>query len=190
MSMKINRLGIDIDGTITRPDSFIPYLNKSFNKNLTIEDITQYDLLPLLNISTERFWKWMDENEPIIYANSPLVDQAKEIIHYWQDDFKLLYISARRQHLQDITKDWFIKNNIPYDEINLVGNHNKIEAVKNKKIDLFLEDKHDNACSIAEECHIPVILFDTPYNQDPIPKNVIRVKNWLEANKRIQELLY
>ncbi|KHF31202.1 hypothetical protein LR68_00151 [Anoxybacillus sp. BCO1] len=28
------RFGIDIDGTVTCPSTFIPYLNKSFQKNL------------------------------------------------------------------------------------------------------------------------------------------------------------
>ena len=34
---------------------------------------------------------------------------------------------------------------------------------------------------IHEQCHIPVLLFNTPYNQDPIPDGVIRVHNWNEA---------
>ena len=42
---------------------------------------------------------------------------------------------------------------------------------------------------IHEECNIPVLLFDTPYNQDPIPKGVIRVNNWNEANKWVKNWL-
>ena len=41
------RFGIDIDGTVTCPKTFIPYLNKSFNLKLTLEDINEYDLLPI-----------------------------------------------------------------------------------------------------------------------------------------------
>jgi uncharacterized HAD superfamily protein len=48
-------------------------------------------------------------------------------------------------------------------------------------VDIFLEDKHDNAVEIHEECKIPVLLFDTPYNREPIPEGVIRVYNWKEA---------
>jgi hypothetical protein len=53
-------------------------------------------------------------------------------------------------------------------------------------VEIFFEDKHDNAVMIHEECQIPVILFDTPYNQDPIPNGVIRVNNWREANKWVE----
>ncbi len=48
-------------------------------------------------------------------------------------------------------------------------------------MDIFFEDKHDNAVMIHEECNIPVILFNTPYNQEPIPNGVIRVNNWKQA---------
>ena len=55
---------------------------------------------------------------------------------------------------------------------------------------MFFEDKHDNAVMIHEECDIPVILFDTPYNREPIPKGVIRVYNWEEAAQWVNSLVY
>ncbi|MCY7932341.1 hypothetical protein MOB84_21640, partial [Bacillus inaquosorum] len=59
--------------------------------------------------------------------------------------------------------------------------HHKVEAVKKYNIDLFFEDHHGNAMMIAKEADIPVILFNSPYNQLPIDSNIIRVSNWLEA---------
>jgi uncharacterized protein len=41
--------------------------------------------------------------------------------------------------------------------------------------------------AISEECKIPVILFNTPYNQDPVPKRVIRVNNWQEASAWVNQ---
>jgi len=32
-------------------------------------------------------------------------------------------------------------------------------------------------------------LFNTPYNQDPIPKGVVRVNNWYEANTWVKNWL-
>ncbi len=69
----------------------------------------------------------------------------------------------------------------------MIGSHDKIAVAKKHKVDAFFEDKHDNAVMIAEELNIPVFLFDTPYNQPPVPSNVIRVNNWLEANDWIQK---
>ena len=41
------RLGIDIDGTVTSPETFVPYLNKSFGINITLNDMKEYDLTKL-----------------------------------------------------------------------------------------------------------------------------------------------
>ena len=41
--------------------------------------------------------------------------------------------------------------------------------------------------AIAEECEIPVILFDAPYNRMAIPNNVIRVENWMEAYQWVNQ---
>ncbi|WP_078379684.1 5' nucleotidase, NT5C type [Sutcliffiella halmapala] len=182
------RLGIDIDGTLTCPTTFVPYINKTLNKNITLDDIKEYDLTPLMGLTQEEFWKWMDEMEPLIYKDAPLAQGAKQIVKKWHAEFNLYFISARRNHLFEVTNNWFAKQDINYDHLELIGSHNKISAVKEHKIDLFFEDKHDNAVDISEECQIPVILFDTPYNRSPIPKNVYRVNNWLEAEKTVQSI--
>lgn len=181
--MKQIRFGLDIDGTVTSPETFIPYLNKHFQKNITLNDITQYDLAPLLNVTKDQFWQWLINNEHTIYADAQIASSFTEVIKMWQDEHHFTYISARGNHLLEVTEKWFQKNDIPYHHIELLGQHDKLEAIKKHSIDIFFEDKHDNACDIAEECKIPVILLDTPYNRDPIPKEVIRVNDWLEAAK-------
>lgn len=175
------RFGIDIDGTVTCPTALLPYLNQSFKLNLTLNDITQYDLTPFVNVPGEELAKWFLETEPEIYANSPLAQGAKEILTRWEERHELYFISARNTYLLNITKNWFIDNGLKFDHIELIGSHDKIKAAKNYQVDLFFEDKHDNAVMIHEECNIPVILFDTPYNRDPIPDGVIRVNHWNEA---------
>lgn len=177
------KLGIDIDGTVTCPTTFVPYINESFNMKITLNDMTEYDLRPLLKVNDEQFWEWMDTVEPTIYKNAPLAKNAKSVLDIWKNQHELIYISARRDRYVPVTYEWFKDNEMHYHKIDLVGSHDKLEAVKRHKIDLFFEDKHDNACDISEECNIPVILFNTPYNQDPIPKNVIRVNDWVEAKK-------
>ena len=183
------RLGIDIDGTLTCPSSFVPYINESFNMNITLEDLKQYELSPLIGISDKEFWEWMDKMEPEIYRSNPLATGAKSIMDQWKDQYDLYFISARRQHLYDVTNTWFANQHIDFDHLELIGSHNKIATVKKHDIDLFFEDKHDNACDISEECDIPVILFDTPYNRMPVPKSVIRVNNWYEAEKWVSNYL-
>ncbi|KMK75982.1 5' nucleotidase, NT5C type [Alkalihalobacillus pseudalcaliphilus] len=183
------RFGLDIDGTVTDPATFIPYLNRDFNKTLHLDDLTEYDLTSVLNITTNEFWDWMELNEQNIYLEAKMAADAEETIHEWSQNHTLIYITARRNHLFDATKQWFSNSKLPYDEIEMVGKHDKIEAVRKHNIDIFFEDKHDNAVAIAEEFDIPVILLDTPYNRLAAPKNVIRTYNWQEAKAWVNDWL-
>lgn len=180
------RLGIDIDGTVTAPEAIVPYLNETFQLNITLEDIKEYDLTKLLKISDEEFRKWMDQHEPLIYRNSPLAKYAKTVLNAWEKQHELIYITARRKHLKELTYEWFHENKIAHHHIELVGSHNKLEAVKKHQIEVFFEDHHDNAVMIAEELQIPVLLFNAPYNQKPLPSNVFRVNHWLEAKTWVE----
>lgn len=183
------RFGIDIDGTITRPDTFIPFLNESFQLNLTYEDVTQYDFYPYVNISREELNQWFMKNEPKFYKESLPADGAREVLNKWTPYADLYYISARNQRLLNITQNWFTTHKLTYHHLELVGSHDKVAAAKKFAVDLFLEDKHDNAVAIAEECKIPVLLFNTPYNQDPVPNQVIRIQTWQQAQDWVRNWL-
>jgi len=178
--MKI-KFGIDIDGTVTCPTSMLPFINKAFGLNILYEDVDQYELTPFVNVPEQEFAQWFTENEPIIYKYSPPANGAIQVLTKWKNTHELFFISARGPHLFDVTVDWFFHHGLTFHHIDLIGSHNKVATVKKQQIDIFFEDKHDNAVNIYEACHIPVILFDTPYNQDAIPEGVIRVKNWQEA---------
>lgn len=183
----MKRLGIDIDGTVTSPSSILPYLNKAFNLNVTLSDVKEYDLLHLVDIPRDEFAAWFFAAEPEIYSGSPLAEGAKEVLGEWKERYELYFISARASHLLELTKDWFTKNELAFHHIELIGTHDKIATAKKYNIELFLEDKHDNAVAIHEECGIPVLLFDTPYNREPVPEGVVRIATWSEANEWIKK---
>lgn len=185
--MKKLRFGIDIDGTVTSPAAFIPFLNESFQLNITLEDVVQYEFYPLVNVSNEEFDKWFIENEARIYTASPLAEGANVVLQEWAEQHELIFISARGEGMLELTKEWFLNQGISFNHIELIGSHHKIAAAKKNKVDIFFEDKHDNAVMLHEELGIPVILFDTPYNRKPIPNGVKRVTSWSEAKKWVDE---
>lgn len=185
----LKRVGIDIDGTVTCPTSLLPFINEAFKLQLSLNDIVEYDLTKAVNVSPETFQNWFLQAEPTIYKESPLAEGAKQILDSWKDLFQLYYISARSSQLIEVTKNWFKQHDIAYHHIELIGTHDKISTAEKHEVDLFLEDKHDNAVAIHEALDIPVILFDTPYNRDPIPDGVIRVQSWQEANQWVTRLL-
>lgn len=181
------KFGIDIDGTITRPDTFIPYLNKDFGLNLSIDDITKYDFSAFMDVKKEILYEWFRQNEALVYQQSPLTDGVREVMNKWGAIGETYFISARRSYLLDITQQWFTDNHIDYHHIELIGSHDKIETIQKHKIEIFFEDKHDNAVEISEKCQIPVLLFNTAYNQGHVPSYVIRVNNWKEAEDWVNQ---
>lgn len=183
------RFGIDIDGTVTSPSALLPFINEGFGLNITLADVIDYDLNKVVNVSEEKFSSWFIENEPVMYEKSPLAEGAEKVLRTWEKDHELFFISARGPQLLENTKKWFRKNGLSYHHIELIGSHDKVATAKLHQVDIFLEDKHDNAVMIHEECNIPVLLFNTPYNQDPIPKGVFRVNNWIEANNWVKNWL-
>jgi hypothetical protein len=183
------KAGIDIDGTVTDPGTFVPFLNKAFNKTFTLDDITQYYLPPLLGVSEKEFWSWMKKHEKEIYAQAPLADSAKEVLEQLAENFHLIYITARPQYLKDVTLEWFEKNKVPYHHIELLGSHQKVEHAKKHGVELFFEDRLETANAVAEELDIPVILFNTPYNAGPTHRHIYRVHHWREVGQRLEEIL-
>ncbi|GIN73583.1 putative nucleotidase YqfW [Bacillus sp. J14TS2] len=181
------RFGIDIDGTVTCPTSLIPHINKAFQINITLDDLTEYELTDCLDLPEEAVSDWYINTESEICAQSPLADGAKSILNDWFFEYELYFISARSNRVMDITKTWFLDKEIDFHHIELIGSHNKVGTARKYDIDLFFEDKHDNAVAISNELDIPVILFDTPYNRKPIPKKVIRVHNWQEAKDWVDQ---
>ncbi|WYP27958.1 hypothetical protein NSQ54_07680 [Alkalihalobacillus sp. FSL W8-0930] len=186
MTLNTIRIGLDIDGTVTDPAAFVPALNQSFGKNLTLDDLTSYDLTGVLGITRDEFTTWMKTNEATIYANVKMAEHAKVVLEKWQQSFELYYVTARGSYLEEVTRAWFESNSVPNHHIELLGQHNKIDSVTEHQLDLFLEDKHDNAVDIATHCGIPVLLLDTPYNQGHDPEGVIRVKDWLSAEHWVE----
>jgi len=184
--MSSYRFGIDIDGTVTCPTSLLPHINKAFSCNLVLDDIKEYDLTKAFPVSHDEFFEWFRNTEAEIYATSPIQAHAKDVLSKWKKEHELYFISARGQNVQDVTLNWFLEQELLYDHIELIGSHDKIKTAKNYNIDVFFEDKHDNAVGITEELGIPVLLFNTPYNQQSVPKGVIRVNTWLDADAWIQ----
>lgn len=182
-------LGIDIDGTVTDPATFVPYLNQAFNKQLLYEEITQFHLPPLYGVSDQEFREWFLRNEGNIYSKALLAESAKEILDNLAQAHQLIYISARNQDHHKITVNWFDQLQLPYHQITLLGSHDKIYIAKENAIEIFFEDKLDNANDIAEELNIPVLLFNTPYNQGKLHHHVNRVQHWREANSVLTHLI-
>lgn len=175
---------IDIDGTITSPYHFIPYLNVMCEKNITEEECTTLDWKELYNQDMEVILDKLHNEYIYVYKEAELVENAKEIIDELKINNNLYFVTARSENLTDITKEWLNEKGIYNIDVHLLGSDYKIEKAKELNCNLFLEDNPHNAIQIAN-AGIDVILIDANYNKDINHEKITRVKNWNEIKELI-----
>lgn len=187
-SYKNLTIGIDIDGTVTDPGSILPFMNEAFGRNLSLADCVEYNLATVYNIPEEVFDKWLDEQGEQLYRSAILHAHADEILKQWHHSHRLVYISARDEKHLPVTYEWLKRFDIPYHSVHCIGSHDKLSSAKECGVQIFLEDRKENAIQLAEELRIPVFLFDTPYNQGTLPTLVKRIRSWKEGNSLLDQL--
>ena len=177
---------IDIDGTITSPYHFIPYLNELYSKNITEEGCNTCNWEILYNIDMTTMLSEFHEKYMHSYKEAKLVDNAKIIIDELKKNHNLYFVTARDAKLTDITKTWLIENGFDEIDVYLLGSDYKIEKAKELECHIFIEDNPSNAMQLAGE-GMKVLLIDTNYNKNVEHENITRVNNWIDINNFISE---
>lgn len=185
--IKRQTMGIDIDGTLTEYDSFLPYLNQLLGTQVKPEQIIQYDLHEIFGLEYDRFSDLFDEHSIPLYKASLPRRCAQEQLKWIDDRFEIVYITARYEEFKELTETWLREHGFPARNIVCTGSHDKIQAMKANQVRFMVEDRLENALQIWEEIHVPVYLLDTPYNQAKLPNGVLRVKDWVEIKKDLSK---
>jgi len=183
------KIGIDIDGTITHPSSCFNYMNKYLGTTIDFANAAEYELHTYTDMEQIEFWEFMVKSghESGIYRESLPQELVKE--HLWQlrKHYSLHYVTARSEAVRPVTEEWIKQHELPLDSLIMTGSHDKVQVVRDLSLDLFMEDRLENALQIAEETSIPVILFDAPYNRKALPSGIVRVNTWDEAAREIHK---
>lgn len=170
------RIGIDIDGTLTDNFNLIKELAcKYFNK--CMEDITkwEWEFWKVFNTTPEEAQKFWDIHEQMIYTMPGPHPYAVEAITELSQKNEIFYITARSENYFHETERWLNKYGIFTG--NLIMDQDKHKICIDKKISIMIDDSPEYV-HIAE--HIPLILFDYPYNRFVNHPSIYKVKSWLE----------
>lgn len=190
-------IGIDFDDVIVSTnEAMARWHNRVYGTSYKREDILSYDLAKVWNCTREematRIREFMHSAEhdsiaPIDFA----VESLKLLI-----DRELHIITARRQEVQGVTL-MLAERHIPFLLHNFNFPNSNTSKVVNDSfsksafclelgIEVFIEDHLDYALGVAE-VGIPVLLFDTPWNQvEDLPVNVTRVFSWNEIIEKLR----
>jgi len=193
------KIAIDIDETICYTSkAMIKYYQKhidsSINSNPLYETKDEEEIKKRINIF----------HKIILKENLEFVDpiqNAKTIIEKIDLNNQIYLITARHINLAKRTKLWVEKyfENIFFEDIKHIEYKDLLGIVKDKdeickelNIDILIDDNLSNALKCSK-VGIPVILFDLngEYHWNKydfkLPKNITRVKNWIEVYKILNE---
>ncbi len=186
--MKNLNICIDIDGTITDPYFWLDITNKYFDKNITIDEVTEYEIAKVMGITREEYDDFYNKNKLEMHNGKiSLRENAREIIEALIKLNNIYFVTARDKDLKLITYSYLKKNNIPYDDVFVLGTSYKVDTAKKLKCDVFIEDCYVNAMQLSEN-GFKVLLIDTNYNRKPLNKNIIRVYNWNEIYEIVNNI--
>jgi uncharacterized HAD superfamily protein len=162
--MKI-KVGIDLDDVLTPThEIMLEKAREELGIIKTIEDCTDYWLPKTLGLTDEHFQSFCDKlAEEGLLLNMPLFPEAKAVLDKYSDLIEPYFITSRQEKIMDYTHKWLASTGLTYNPDNVYSSIKKAELAVKLGLDLFIEDKGENAVELARK-DIPVLLMRYPWN--------------------------
>ncbi|HBC97929.1 MAG TPA: hypothetical protein DC034_14200 [Clostridium sp.] len=186
--MKILNICIDIDGTITDPYFWLDSANRYFNKNITSDEVTQYEVNKVLKVPRKDYTDFYNKNKFTLHQREKINKEAVNVIQELIKLNNIYFVTAREKGLEILTREYLNRNNVPYDGVYVLGTYHKVDTARDLNCDLFIEDSFDNAIELSRN-GFKVLLVDTNYNQFPTEGNIKRVFNWGQIYDTVTRIL-
>ena len=186
-------IGIDIDDTISETfETLLPYAQKYTIEDLKRESKVHMDgnlgnhfYIVYMNDWNEQeataFWsKYYGE----ILRNLNIKTFASDVIKKLKEQGHKIYLITARwdmpnDNVKEITQKWLEQKNVKYDEL-IINASNKLKIVKEKNIDIFIDDSFKNCKAIADNSNIKVYIMNSRVNGNLEDERIKRVFSWPE----------
>lgn len=189
------KIGIDVDEVIVHFfKSYLEIFNEKFNEKVSFEELTNFNVWEVTNISKKDSLKISQEfGRSEKFHQMELVKDSIESIKGLFENHEIFFITSRPLDLKEKTYN-FLKKHFPDKEINLHISsgawssdlETKGEICKRLEIDFMIED----SASFANECSgngMKIFLLNKPWNKnEDISEEVIRVEGWKEILEHIE----
>ncbi|WP_366921480.1 hypothetical protein MFMK1_001880 [Metallumcola ferriviriculae] len=179
------KIGVDIDGVINDILTIcVEKLNQHLDKELSVHDISDYDLSKCYQVTYQEMQDFFVKEEESILESVVPQPTAAAILKELIDCHRVTLITARPASQRQVTAGWLKKHGIPYDKLITIGSHDKREACLEEQVDIFIEDRLENALMI-NGMGIPVLLMDAPHNKGKLPDGIKRVFSWQDIRAEL-----
>lgn len=178
------RIAIDIDDTIANTTNYLMPITLRYDQlelsGKGIVDSTK-DMPRCFDWADEELKKFFKEIFSKQASYLPLMKGVKNVLKRLKCDGHEIFIISSRNTKQmkepfETTKKWLTDNDIVYDEL-LINVKYKGPIIKEKKIDLFIDDSVGQCTYVADNNKIPVIMFGKPSNNIEY-NGIVRLNSW------------
>lgn len=167
---KVNRLGIDLDNTLSEISFLLKSLSEYYNKPLmAVENVKDYNATSVYGINhddSRDFWMHVEHE---ICEKSELSTLRFESIYsnFVQNDTKIYIITNRNEKFREITENWLEINAIPYDELIMTSGKSKVDVMRQLEIDVMIDDKPSLFYEVAQAgLETTMVCVDYEFNKD------------------------
>lgn len=157
---------VDIDGVLRNMnDKLVSLYNQRFKTNLTVEDMTDYDVsksFPLFEIQTQTTAKdyFFNTHKEDVFYFTKAYDGVQESMQKLKDNGHKIVIATWQFTTMNkkLTLDWLDAKGIPYDDICFTKDKWMIQG------DIIIDDNPEFILNEKETAY--KYLVDQPYNQE------------------------
>lgn len=184
-------IAVDIDDVLSKTaQTIIDYGNERWGHTNTLEDFNEH-LQEMWQVNPEeshrRWEEFMDSGN---IENYPVIPEAKEALKKLSKNYKLIAVTARRDSLLGITKEW-LDTNYPGIITEIVGAGiygagktdahvlTKAEILQQLGVDYLIDDQPKHCIGAAGVGVRAVLYGGYPWNRSvEIPSGVTRCDTW------------
>lgn len=147
----------------------LPHLNQYTGKNISFDEIKQYDIRSLFEIEFKDFFKVIRDNN-ILERMKPYHRSASSIMSLKRDGYGIDIATARgyEPNAFSITESWLQRNKIHFDSLTIIQNgENKSDLMKeiSDSYEMAIDDLPENLMDFGESgITKKLILIDQPWN--------------------------
>lgn len=191
-------IGVDLDDVLSRTgDAMAQFHNATYGTKYKREEVKTFDLDAVWNCTPEeakeRVVEFMTSD---FHHDAQMVFGAYDALKMLGEKYDVVIVTGRNESMKESTLEWLTKNFLGlYREVHFTGHFDVVASKRRKKSDvvraigmsLFIDDALHFATDVSGT-GVPVLLFDTPWNQGETPEGVTRVFSWEEILSRISDM--
>lgn len=182
------KIGVDFDDVLLDCNTSLAlFHNSHYGTSYKREDIKSWYLESTWGCTQEeviaRIKEWYRSPE---HAQSLPIAGAIEAISKLASHNELHVITSRPAQTRELTQTWLDKyfpgqfSEIHFTNHFEIGARSKADICSEVGVSILIEDALVHARNVAAD-GIPVLLLDSPWNQEHISKNITRIFTWQDA---------